>query len=312
MVKVLITPRSFGKYGKESFEIFEKEKIEVVMNPTIGILTEEEILELIEEVDGIIVGVDPLNKNVISYAKKLVAISKYGVGLDNIDLELCKERDIKVTITPNANSDAVADYAFTLLLSVARRLTEIHNSCHNGDFSKKISIDIYGKKLGVLGLGHIGKGVIERSKGFNMKLYGYDIYKDESFINENNIFFTSIENIFSECDFISIHLPLTNETKYLIDEKMLSFAKENLVIVNTARGGIIDENALYEALNMKKIYGAGLDVFEQEPPTDSKLLELENVIVGAHSGASTVGAVDKMSTMATLNLIQSLREKGVI
>ena len=312
MAKVLITPRSFGKYSKEPYEILKKEGVEIIENPTGDILTEEEISKYIKDIDGIIVGVDPLNKNVLKNAKNLVAISKYGVGTDNIDLDYCKENGILTTITLGANSSSVSDYAFTLMLALARRVVEIDKACKSGDFSKKVSTDIFGKKLGILGLGSIGKGVAKRAKGFDMEVYAYDIFKDEEYIKENNINFTSVEEIFKECDFISIHLPLTDDTKNLVDKKMLNSGKENLVLVNTARGGIIDEDALYEALIEGKIYGAGLDVFSVEPPVGSKLLELDNVIVSSHTAASSQGAVDKMSIMATENIINSFKEKGVL
>ncbi|MBE6012826.1 MAG: hydroxyacid dehydrogenase [Lachnospiraceae bacterium] len=312
MAKVLITPRSFAQYSKEPLELLEKNGIEIIKNPTGAILKEAEMLDFVKDVEGIIVGVDPLDKSILENAPKLKAIAKYGVGTDNIDLDYCEEKGIKVSITLNANSSAVSDYAFSLMLAAARRLVEIDKGCRKGDWSKKTSIDVYGKKLGILGLGHIGRGLCERAKGFQMEVYAYDIYKDEEYIKSNHIKFTSVEEIFKECDFISVHLPLTDDTRHMIDEKMLEKAKKNLVIVNTARGGIIDEDALYQALKNGTIYGAGIDVFEEEPPENSKLLTLENVVAGAHSAASTIGAVDKMSTMAAENIVESLKEKGVL
>lgn len=312
MAKVLLTPRSFGKYSKESYELFNKNGVEVITNPTGGILKEEEMKELIKDVDAIIVGVDPLNEEVLKEAKKLKVISKYGVGTDNIDIDYCKKNNIEVTITRGANSTAVADYTFALLLGVARRLSEIDKGCHLHDWSKKVSLDVYGKKIGILGLGAIGKGVAERAEGFHMEVYGYDIYKDEEFIKNHNIHFTTIEEIMKECDFVSIHLPLTKETHHIIDRKMLKEAKDNLIIINTARGGIINEDDLYEALKSGEVYGAGIDVFENEPAADSKLLELDNVIVGSHCSASSIGAVDRMSMMATENVIKVLKERGII
>ncbi|MCL2322863.1 MAG: phosphoglycerate dehydrogenase [Oscillospiraceae bacterium] len=312
MVKVLITPRSFGQYSKEPYKILKNFGIDIVENPTKLILSEDAIKELIVDVDGIIVGVDPLNKRVLEQAGKLTAISKYGVGLDNVDLDYCKEKEILVTITQNANSDAVADHAFALMLSVARRIVEIDAACRNDDWTKKVAIDVFGKKIGILGLGHIGRGVVKRAKGFDMDVFGYDVFKDEEYIKNNDIHFTSLEEIFKECDFISIHLPLVDGTRHIIDEKMLNLAKSNLVIVNTARGGIIDEDALYDALLNKKIYGAGIDVFEEEPPKNSKLLTLKNATVTSHSSASTIGAVDTMGIMAANNLIESFKLKGIL
>lgn len=312
MAKVLVTPRSFGKYSKEPYELLEKNGIEVINNPTSGILREDELKDLVKDIDGIIIGVEPLSENVLKEARKLKVISKYGVGIDNIDTGYCKKNNIEISVTKGANSNAVADYTFALLLGVARKIVEIDKGCHLGDWSKKDSLDVYGKKLGIIGLGSIGKAVAKRAIGFDMDLYGFDVYKDEDCINDYKIKFTNIEEIFMECDFISIHLPLNTETYHMVNEKMLKLAKSNLIIVNTARGGIIDENALYEALKSGAIYGAGIDVFENEPALDSKLLELSNVIVGSHCAASSTGAVDKMSMMASENIIRMLEKRGLI
>lgn len=312
MAKVLITPRSFAKYDQSPYKKLEEAGIEVIANPGGGILSKEEMIHHLKNVDGVILGVDPMDKEVITSATALSVISKYGVGTDNIDVDAAKEADVKVTITANANSEAVADYAYTLMLSVARRVVEIHDGCKNRDWTKKIAIDMHGKKLGVLGLGAIGQGVIRRAKGFAMDIYGYDINYNEEFLNEHNVKKATITEIFKTCDFISIHMPLTPATKHVINKDTLKLAKTNLVLVNTARGGIIEENDLYEALKAKQIFGAGIDVFEEEPAYNSPLLELENVIVGSHCGASTVGAVNKMSEIATDNLIEALKQRGKI
>jgi len=311
MAKVLITPRSFAKYNDEPLKMLEKAGIEVMPNPTGGILSKEEMLEHIKGVDGIIVGVDPLDKDVLS-AGNIVAVSKYGVGTDNIDLAYCKENGIEVAITKNANSEAVADYTFALMLAVARRVVEIDRACRNGDWKKRVTADVYGKKLGVVGLGAIGRGVAARAKGFSMEVYGFDIYRDEEYLKNNGITFANIDEMLKECDFISLHMPLTEDTKHIINKENLKTAKKNLILINTARGGIVSEDDLYDALKNGTILGAGVDVFECEPSHDSKLLELDNVVVGSHCAASTEGAVDAMSIMASENVIASLKNNGRI
>lgn len=309
MKKVLITPRSFGKYNREEIaKLFEAHGIEAIYNPVGQILTQSQMMDAIQGMDGVIIGVDPLNREVLQQGKRLKAISKYGVGTDNIDMEYARERDIAVSRTVGANANAVADYSFALLMAVARRLTEINDGCKQNDWAKKISLDVYGKKLGVLGLGAIGKGVAMRAKGFHMEVYGYDIVRDDVFLEESGVQFTDVDTIIRECDFISIHLPLTPETKHLLNRDCLKYAKENLIIVNTSRGGIINENDLYELILDGKIYGAGLDVFEEEPPQNSKLLTLKRVIVGSHTAASTIGATREMSMMAAKNIIRDLEE----
>jgi D-3-phosphoglycerate dehydrogenase len=262
--------------------------------------------EHVKDYDGLIVGVDPVTERVLKAGEKLRAVAKYGVGVDNIDTAYAETRGIKVSRTVAANANAVADYSFALLMDVARRLAEIDKACRQNDWSKKIALDIYGKKIGILGLGAIGKGMVKRAKGFDMEVYGYDKYKDEQFIKEYDVNFTDVETIVKECDFITIHIPLLPETEHLIDAEMLSKAKDNLVIVNAARGGIIDEEALYEACKSHQIYGAGIDAFEIEPARNSKLLELDNVVVGSHTAASTIGATNTMSKMAVENIIKDL------
>jgi D-3-phosphoglycerate dehydrogenase len=306
MAKILVTPRSFGKHSDDARNLLESKGFEVALNPYGRILTEEEMIKEIEDVEGIIVGVDPLNAEVLLHAKKLKAISKYGVGTDNIDLNYCKEHNIPVTITNNANSDSVADFAFTLMLAVARRVVEVDKACRQSDWGKKTSIGVYQKTIGVVGTGAIGKGVIRRAKGFDMKVLAYDLYKDEVFAEENGVEYVELDQLLKQSDFISLHLPATKETQNLIGKEALDMMKETAVLVNTARGDLVDEDALFDALKSKKIWGAGLDVFKQEPPANKELLELDNIVVGAHSAASTVDAVDKMSEMAAANILKNL------
>lgn len=291
--------------------MLENAGIEYVRNPVGGILSKEQMLYHTKDIDGIIVGIDPLDKEVLS-ASNLKAVSKYGVGTDNIDLDYCRENGIDVEITKNANSEAVADYTFALILAVARKVVAIDRNCRTGDWGKNVSADVFGRKIGIVGLGAIGKGVVARAKGFSMEIFGFDVHKDEDYLKTNNIRFSSVDDMLKECDFISLHLPLTKDTKHMINSKNLAAAKKSLIIINTSRGGLIDEDDLYDALRSKSIFGAGLDVFENEPPTDSKLLELDNVVLGTHCAASSEGAVETMSNMATENIIKSFKGRGLI
>lgn len=309
MKKILVTPRSFAKYNyRQVAELFKKHNVEAEFNPYGQIMTEDQISDLLSDKDGVIVGVDPLHEEVLRQAPQLKAIAKYGVGVDNIDTGYTDEHAIKVSRTLNANADAVADYSFALLMAVARRVVEINNGCKAGDWQKKIALDIFEKKIGILGLGAIGRGVVKRAQGFDMSIYAYDMYPDEAFVAQNDIRLTDVDTIIRECDFISIHLPLTPDTKHLLNADNLKQAKKNLIIVNTARGGIVDEETLYQLCKENRIFGAGIDVFEQEPPQQSKLLELENVVIGSHTAASTVGATEKMSLMAAENIIKDLED----
>ncbi|MCM2983422.1 phosphoglycerate dehydrogenase [Niallia circulans] len=307
MPKVLITPRSFGKYSKEASRILTAHGFEVVTNPYGRILTEEEMKKEIVNVDAVIVGVDPLNADVLAEAKRLKVISKYGVGTDNIDVDYCKANNIPVTITRNANADSVADFTFALMLAIARRIVEIDQSCRAMDWGKKTSIGIYGKTLGVIGTGAIGKGVIKRAHGFDMDILAYDVCPDNEFAKEYKVTYVELEHLVKESDFITLHLPATPETTNLFSEKEFSMMKETAVLVNTARGELIDEDALYNVLRDKKIWGAGIDVFKKEPPEKKELLELDNMIIGSHAAASSVDAVNKMSFMAVENILANFK-----
>src|SRR5690625_5250444 len=306
-VKILITPRSFAKFDKEPFELLKKFNAEVVINPYGRSLTKQERISLVGDIDGIIVGVDPIDQEVMDSAPKLKAIAKYGVGTDNIDLDYAKEKDIPVTITEGANKDAVAEYTIALMLSVARKVVQIDNECRKLNWSKITTIDTYGKTLGLIGVGQIGKTVVKRLKGFDMNILAYDLHRDNKFAKENNMTYVEqLDELLKKADFISLHLPLNESTKNIIGKRELQLMKENAILINTARGGLIDEDALLVALEHNYIWGAGLDVFKEEPPTNKKLLSNSNLVIGSHCAASTQQATINMGKVATKQLIESL------
>lgn len=306
-MKILVTPRSFGKTDPEAFAILARAGLDVSVNDTGGILTAEQMKERLADCDGIILGVDPLNADVIAAAPKLRAVAKYGVGTDNIDMPACEKRGIKVSRTVGANANAVADNAFALMIAVARRTVHIDKMCRKKDWSKVTSLDVFGKTIGILGAGAIGKGVAMRAKGFGMRVLAYDVYWDEQWAQANGVVRSVPEEIYKEADFISIHLPLNDETRGVIGKEELAMMKKTAVIVNTARGGIIDEPALLDALESGTIYGAGIDAFSEEPPADPRWYALDNLVMGSHASASTVGATESMGRMAANNLIKDLQ-----
>lgn len=306
-MKVLVTPRSFGKTDPRAFEILREAGCEVVVNDTGAILTADALAQRLADCDGVVLGVDPLGADVMAKAPKLRAIAKYGVGLDNIDLDECKRRGIKVSRTVGANANAVADFAFTLMMTVARRALVIDAKCRKGDWSKITTLDIFGKTLGLVGLGAIGKGVAQRAKGFGMRVLAYDVFWNDEYAAQAGIERSTVQDICREADFISIHTPLTEETRGLISRRELDMMKPTAVIINTARGGIINEADLLDALKNNRIYGAGIDAFEEEPPKDEAWYALDNVVMGSHASASTRGATEAMGRMAATNLLNDLK-----
>jgi D-3-phosphoglycerate dehydrogenase len=305
-VNILVTPRSFGKTNPELFDRLRDAGLTVARNNTGGILSADQMREMLASCEGVILGVDPMNAEVLAAAPRLRAIAKYGVGLDNIDLNRCKQRGIAVSRTTGANSNAVADYAFALILAVARKMAAIDRRCRAGDWGKITGADVYGKTLGIVGLGAVGKCVVRRARGFDMRILASDIVWDDPYAETMGIERVDIETLCREADIITLHTELTEDTRAMINAKRLSVMKTSAIVINTARGGLIDEGALLAALRGGRIYGAGLDVFEEEPPTEAAWRGLETVVMGSHCASSTLGATEAMGRMAVDNLLRDL------
>ncbi|MEG0145136.1 MAG: phosphoglycerate dehydrogenase [Clostridia bacterium] len=303
--KILITPRSYGKTDPSLFEKLTQAGYELVLNDSGSILDKAQMAARIAPCVGVIVGVDPMDADVIAAAPQLRAIAKYGVGVDNIDLDACKARGIKVSRTVGANAEAVADYAMALMLSIARGVLVIDQKCRAGDWRKMSTHDVSGQTLGLFGLGAIGKLVAQRAQGFGMTVLAYDVYWDAAYASSHDIAYAKPDDILTQADFISLHLPLLPDTQGFIGARELSLMKKDAILINTARGGLIDEDALLDALKAGRIGGAGLDAFATEPPKED-WFHLGNVVLGAHCAASTPGATQKMGTMATENLLRDL------
>lgn len=309
-MKVLITPRSFGKSNPDLFTRLERAGLEIVRNKTGSILSEEDMCRHIEDCDGVILGVDPLNARVLAHAPRLKAVSRYGVGLDNIDLEECARRNIRVSRTLGAIDNAVADYAFTFMLALARRLALADRQCRHNDWSKITGLDVYGKTLGIVGLGAVGKCLARRARGFDMRILACDPRWDDSFAADFDIARADVDEICREADFISLHCILDESTRNIIDSARLEMMKPRAVLVNTARGGLIDEDALLRALQKERIWGAGLDVFDHEPPRNPLWRELNNVIISSHCSSSTFGASELMGALSVDHLLKDLDLQG--
>ncbi|MEG1857460.1 MAG: phosphoglycerate dehydrogenase [Pseudoflavonifractor sp.] len=305
-MKVLTTPRSYGKTDPEVFELLKKAGVEVVKNETGGILDKPAIMKLLADCDGVILGVDPMDAEVIAAAPKLKAIAKYGVGVDNIDMDAAKAHGIAVSRTVGANSEAVADYAMALIMAVARKTVLIDARCRQGDWKKITTRDVTGATIGILGFGAIGRNVAQRAQGFGMKVLAHDPFWDAEYAAAHAIQRATPEEIYTQADIISLHLPLLPETKNSVGRAELARMKPDAILINTARGGLIDEAALLDALEAGTLYGAGIDAFAEEPPKDPRWTTLQNVVLGSHCAASTDGASFNMGRMATANLLRDL------
>lgn len=307
---ILILSRSFGREYKQPLKILEKNgcKTNFLSNMDRP-LKEEDLLKLTSDVDGIIVGAEKITKKIINNTKKLRVISKHGVGVDNIDLRAATKKGIIVTNVPDANFNAVADLTFGLMITAARSICEADRTVRNGQWKKYIGVELWEKTLGVIGTGKIGKAVITRSRGFNMKVLAYDLFKDEAFARKHDFSYVPFKSVLENSDFVTIHVPLTEKSRNLIGEKELRIMKKTSYLINAARGEIIDEDALYKALINGWIAGAALDVFKNEPLTDSSLLTLQNITLTPHIGAYSYEAIKKMGEVSVINLLNVLKGK---
>ncbi|MEW6660847.1 MAG: phosphoglycerate dehydrogenase [Bacillota bacterium] len=308
MTKILVTALSFSKYSKEPIEILKKAGCEVVWNPTGLPLNEDQLCQLVADCEGIIVGVDPITRQVLEAGKKLKVVAKHGVGVDNIDIQAAALLGIQVTNGPDTNSEAVADLTFGLLLAAARSIPFADKSTREGKWPRLVGPELYRKKLGILGLGAIGKRVAKRATGFSMEILAYDVYQDTAFAAAHNVRYASLEEVLRESDFVTLNLPLLPDTREIINERTLAMMKPNAYLVNTARGELIDERALCKALKSGQLAGAALDAFIQEPPpADLPLLQLPNVVVTPHMGAYSYEANRNMGMAAAVNILAVLR-----
>lgn len=310
-MKILVTPTSLQPAkGSKALEILREFSDDLVFNELGRPLTEDELIPLLKDCDGYVAGLDFVTEKVINSCENLKIISRYGAGFDRVDIAAAKAKGIPVTNTPGVNAEAVGELAFSLILSVARRITYLNNSTRNGEWVRSTGMELKGKTIGIMGLGAIGKVVARCAKGFEMNVIAYDPFINEAYCKENNITVCTFDEVVEQADVISLHLPLLDSTKHMINKDAISKMKPTTILINTSRGGIIDEDAAYEALKAGKLGGLGLDAFEIEPPTGSPLFELDNVVVTPHTGAHTKEATDNMANAAIKNLIDVLSGKG--
>ncbi|MFQ6090576.1 MAG: hydroxyacid dehydrogenase [Candidatus Bipolaricaulia bacterium] len=272
--------------AEEGVKKLEQAGFEVEVNTG---LPPEELAKIIPGYDGLIVrSATKVTREVIEAAENLKAIGRAGIGLDNIDLEAARERGIKVMNTPGATSVSVAELTLGLMLALARHIPQATASLKAGKWEKKklMGSELYGKTLGIIGIGKIGREVAKRAAALGMDLVAYDPYVREAEVRDLGLKLLPLEDLLQYSDYITIHVPLTAETEHLLGEREFFIMKDGARLVNCARGGVVDERALYDALKKGKVAGAALDVFEEEPPKDNPLLQLDNVIATPHLGAS--------------------------
>ena len=269
----------------------------------------ENLKSKIKDCDGASIRIAKLSGDVINEAKNLKIISRHGVGYDNIDLKTAKERDIKIAITANANAVTVAEHVMFVLLNIAKRRELYHTTVKEGNFKDRNklpkTIEVWKKNFLIMGFGRIGKALIKRCLGFEMNVYVYDPFVDKDIIDKlGGKKVNNIEEAVKTMDVISLHMPLTDKTENLINYNLLKTMKKNCIIINAARGGIINEEDLNKALNEDLIFGAGIDVFKKEPPeNDNPLLKNDKVYLSPHTAAFTDECMTRMGIETIQNII---------
>jgi D-3-phosphoglycerate dehydrogenase len=308
--RLLVTPTSYGKNDLRLKVELEYLVGEVIYNPTGKPLSSSEVQALLPGVDGYIAGLDTIDRHALTGADRLKVIARYGVGVDAVDLSVCREKGIIVTNTPGANSASVAELTMAMILSLARQIPEAVSATRLGAFPRLAGISLVGKTIGLIGLGAIGREVARRLAGFDCRIMAYDPMPDEVFAHQFGIHITTLAKLLADSDFVSLHLPLLPETRLLVNSQFLSKMKPGSFLINTARGELVDETALLGALQSGHLSGAALDVFAKEPPEpDNPLLKLKQVIAMPHLGAQTDGATNTMGWMAFHDCLAVLRGK---
>ena len=274
---------------------------------------ESHLIEKLSDVDGIIVRTADINKKILSKAKNLKILSRHGVGYDNVDIDFLNTNKIALAITGSANATSVAEHVMTMMLCLTKNIFESDKLVKSNKFQDKGILpnffELYKKNILILGFGRIGKALAKRCMGFEMSIYVHDPFVSKEDIAEHNCIPIDKEEGFKIADYISIHLPLNSKTKDLISFEQFDMFKSNLILINTARGGIINEEALYKALKNKKIFGAGIDVFEKEPPVENhKLFTLNNTLLTPHNAALTLECRKRMSVESCENVVNFLTE----
>ncbi|MAT44609.1 MAG: D-glycerate dehydrogenase [Anaerolineaceae bacterium] len=278
----------------------------------------EQIKQSLKDVDALVCMLtDPISREIIESAPKLKVISQMAVGTDNIDVAFATQKKIPVGHTPDVLSNTTADFAFALLLAVARRVVESHNAVHQGNWQPWgpyvwSGHDVTGSTIGIIGMGRIGQAMARRAAGFDMKILYHSRTRKPEIENKLDAEFLSLDALLERSDFISLHTFLSEDTHHLINKKSFQLMKENAILINTARGAVVDQKALIDALQSGKIAGAGLDVSDPEPihPTDP-LLNLPNVVITPHIGSASIQTRKRMAMMMAENVTAALSGKEI-
>lgn len=301
-ITIGITTVAFSKNSELIEKLISQGFKLVKPNPYLRRLTESELIDFLHDCDGAIVGLDIINHTVLKQLPKLKFIAKYGVGIDNIDQLACKKENCKILYTPGVNKRSVSEMTLGFMLSLQRNLYASSNKLKKGKWEKNGGEQLSNKTVGIIGLGNIGKDLVNLLAPFNCKVLAHDIIDFSSYCKQNKIRQVSLDVLLNESDIITIHTPLTDQTKNLFTKKVFDKMKDNSILINTARGQIVFLPDLKRALK-HKLKGAAIDVYDQEPPRDKELLGLANLINTPHIGGNAAEAVQSMGQASINNIL---------
>ena len=306
MAKVLITTVPFGDKNRLPLELLENAGMEYCINPYNAKLTEGQLVELVTDFDAIIAGTESISEKVMAQASNLKLISRVGIGLDGVDLMAARRRGIKVSYTPDAPAPAVAELTLGMMLTLLRSAHVSNAQMHQGRWQRILGRRLAEVTVGILGVGRIGSRVLRRTKAFGTpKILANDIFPNYALNREFKLEWVTKEQVYREADIISLHLPLTHLTKNMIRREQLLLMKPDAMIVNTSRGGVINEHDLYDVMKAGHLSGAAIDVFEQEPYA-GKLGEIERCLLTAHMGSMSIDCRTRMEIEATEEAVRFL------
>jgi len=296
-MKLFVSTHPFSSTSSIPMKLIKENSIELSVNEHGRKITTQELAQDIKDAEVLIAGTEKITEEVLKNAPNLKLISRVGIGLDGIDFELCKKYNIRVAYTPDAPTMAVAELCVGMIIDLARKISQTNINIKNGIWHRHMGTLLYGKTIGIFGMGRIGKSLIHLLSTFNVKFLVHDIEPDLAFGRLYNVDFVLKDELLSNSDIISVNLPLKDDTKNYIDTVEFQKMQKHTLIINTARGGIINEDSLYKALKEELISGAVVDVFEEEPYTGT-LCELDNCILTCHMGASTIDSRTDMEVQA--------------
>jgi phosphoglycerate dehydrogenase-like enzyme len=303
MPRVLIGAITLRNDEGPYHDAFRQAGFEVLFPRRAAQMTEDELLAELTGIDAVLAGSEPYTPRVLDAHPQLKVIARNGVGYDAVDVPAATARGIPVTVAP-ANQEAVAEHTFALMLALAKVVFPQDRGLREGQWPRQLTQPLRTRTLGIAGLGRIGKAVAVRAKAFGMKLLAYEPFPDQAFVQQYGVGLVPLEQLFAESDYITLHLPLSAESRRVIDRRYLGRMKPTAYFINTARGGVVNEADLYEALKERRIAGAGLDVFEEEPPgAANPLMRLDNVVLTAHTAGVDARSGEDMALLAAQTIV---------